>query len=1149
MSGKVYPLVGQQRDAVDPRECVWLSASAGTGKTQVLSARVLRLLLRPDTEPSQILCLTFTKAGAAEMATRVNAVLARWVRLPATALNAELRSLGAAGDPEMRDRARSLFASVLDTPGGGLRIETIHAFSQYLLGSFPEEAGLGPGAEPMEDRDRDLLARQVFARLVSGFEERGDRQKLATIADLSKRRGPDAVMAWLLRCAAHIELWTEPPQWVPPFRPRLARELGMPADADDGWVAEACGDTNFPVGAVQACLATLRNWNTATGRNAVAFLESWLGGDAMARATAIDGFYDTLLTRAGTPRSMKTPAKDDPAFEANQALVADGVGAVSERRRLLELLEEIGPALELGREFALAWDEAKRREGLIDFDDQIRRAAHLLQDSDIAAWIRYKLDRRFDHILVDEAQDTNADQWSIVHALIDDFFAGFGASGDKARTIFTVGDYKQAIFGFQGTSPENFREARDRVRLEMDEAADNANLSDGPATSRRLQTHDLEQSFRSAAPILAFVDRAVRAVGPENFGLRDKYSDHVGQNRDGVVGLWQPVTGPPEDDDREGEEDWLARHDRQMADRIADQVARWLSDGYILAKDAANPRLATPGDIMILVRKRRELAALIVARLHAKNVRVAGVDRLRIGNPLAVKDLMAALRFAVQPLDDLSLANLLVSPIIGWSQDDLLEYGYRPSGVHLWNHMKASDDPVVQATCDALRQMLARVDFDPPLGLLQWILTGPFAGRAKLVSRLGTEANDPIDELLNAAYAYGESHVVSLQGFIRWFDAGDGEIKREAGESGDAVRVMTVHGSKGLQAPIVVLADATGAPDMSGMLTLPEQAVTNARARQIPMPPLPKERIVGPLAERKAQADEAALQEHWRLMYVAMTRAEEALFIGGSLPPSAKGEPHPDSWYARLKTLFDEGDALDDPIWGARWEFGSRPRAAVEQDQPDHREAPVLPRWAVTPPPAEARPPRPLAPSSLGQAEAAEPPVTGQETIVAARRGVLLHRLFERLPDVSGDRRSLALAWLAKHGSDFEEAERNAMVASALSVIEDPRFAAVFSARSLAEVPFSAVVGGQVVQGAVDRLWFDADAVRVVDFKTAARPPSEIDDIPETTLRQMAAYHAAFGVLYPGRVIEIAVLYTHTPEIFVLPESLLARYKDAFANA
>ena len=1148
MSGQVYPLIGQQRDAVDPRECVWLSASAGTGKTQVLSARVLRLLLRPDTDPEQILCLTFTKAGAAEMATRVNAVLARWVRLPASALNKELRNLGAPGDPEMRDRARSLFARVLDTPGGGLRIETIHAFSQYLLGSFPEEAGLGPSAQPMEDRDRELLARQVFARLVAGFEQSGDHAKLSTIGDLSKRRGPDAVMAWLLRCAAHIDLWTQPPQWVPPFKPRLARELGIPADADEKWVAEACSDANFPVDAVQSCLATLRDWNTATGRNAVEFLERWLAADASQRATAIDGFFDTLLTKSGTPRSMKTPAKDDPSFEDNQARVAQGVAAVSERQRLLELLDEMAPALELGRDFALAWDEAKRREGLIDFDDQIRRAAHLLQDGDVAEWIRYKMDRRFDHILVDEAQDTNADQWSIVHALIDDFFSGLGAAGNKARTIFTVGDYKQAIFGFQGTSPENFREARDRVRLEMDEAADNARASDGAATTRRLQTHGLDQSFRSAAPILEFVDKAVRAIGPENFGLRDEYADHVGQDRTGLVGLWAPVTGPAEDDEGEGEDDWLARHDRQMADRIADQVARWLAEGYPLVKNAERPRLATAGDIMVLVRKRRELAALIVARLHAKGVPVAGVDRLRIGNPLAVKDLMAALRFAVQPLDDLSLANLLVSPIMGWSQQDLLDFGYREPGVRLWNHLKASEHSFAAHTATALREMLARVDFETPLSLLQWILTGPWSGRAKLVARLGKEANDPIDELLNAAFAYGGSHVVSLQGFIRWFDAGDGEVKREAGENGDTVRVMTVHGSKGLQAPIVVLADATGAPDTSGALALRETATGSEKGRQIPLPPLSADRIVGPLAALRESADEAALQEHWRLMYVAMTRAEEALFVGGSLSPRMKGEPHPESWYARLKALFDEGEGVDDPIWGARWEYGERPQVGVQRDLSEVRETHELPRWATTAPPDEARPPRPLAPSSLGAIEAADPPALPQEAVVAARRGVLLHRLFERLPDVTADRHDAAMAWLARHGSDFDERDREAMVASALSVIDHPDFAEVFSAESLAEVPFSAIVSGQVVQGAVDRLWFDDEAVRIVDFKTASRPPREIGAIPETTLRQMAAYHAAFSVLYPGRRVDVAVLYTQTPELFVLPEEMLSEYKVAFVE-
>ena len=467
MSGEVFPLKDNQALAVDPLDTVWLSASAGTGKTQVLSARVLRLLLEPGVRPEQILCLTFTKAGAAEMATRVNEVLANWVRLDDTVLAAQLDNIGARGDPDTIARARSLFAAVLDCPGGGLRIDTIHAFAQWLLAAFPEEAGLMPGTQAMEDRDRDLLAHRVLSDLLVEWDGR-DVQAIAALEALSLRMGPDGARQWLMRCALAREAWFGPGAWQPPMAGRVKALLGLPADATPDSIAQLCSDDAFDCGALAQCQQTLAEWNTATGRDGAAAIQTWLGLPPAERYWQIDLFAGTLFNKGGfmtvdrVPKALANIAKRDPAYEDAIDRVSASLGAVIEQKALLELAAYITPALEVGRKFALAWDEAKAREGLVDFDDLIRRAASLLQGGAMSAWIRYKLDRQFDHILVDEAQDTNVSQWAIIDALTDDFFAGLGQADDRNRTIFVVGDYKQAIFGFQGTSPDNFASARAR---------------------------------------------------------------------------------------------------------------------------------------------------------------------------------------------------------------------------------------------------------------------------------------------------------------------------------------------------------------------------------------------------------------------------------------------------------------------------------------------------------------------------------------------------------------------------------------------------------------------------------------------------------------------------------------------------------------
>ena len=1162
-NGNVFPLQDNQLTAAEPEANVWLSASAGTGKTQVLSARVLRLLLRADVEPSQILCLTFTKAGAAEMANRINAVLARWVRLPETTLFKELGYLGAPQDDATRDRARSLFASVLDCPGGGLRIDTIHAFAQYLIGNFPEEAGLAPGTSVLDDRSRELLARAVLTDMVEEAEAAQDSAILDGLTQFTTRKDPGALHKWLMRAAAAQELWEGPGSWQPPMAARVRQLLDMPADADAAWANEALDPDIFPDHQLEAMLPSLDGWKAKTGQEAAAFIRHWLALDGPTRVDAAAGFYTTLLKKDGDPRKMEAPAKADPQFPARQEEIAEALRLVEERRALLACADIVTSALEIGRAFAIRWEDRKAREGWLDFADLIRKAAMLLGQSEAADWIRYKLDRHFDHILIDEAQDTNQSQWDIVEALIDDFFTGEGARGDKLRTIFTVGDYKQAIFGFQGTSPENFARAKERIHARIRAAQEGIRASRTNRREPRWEPLDLGRSFRTADIVLDFVNRMIDLLGFGEFGLDTPPPPHEGTERPGLVTLWPPVfvnpgagdSGEDEEGGSGGGRDWVPRNDTKLADKIADQVWRWISgtEPFVLAKGTR--RHAQAGDIMVLVRQRKELAAQIVAKLNARGVPVAGVDRLRLGAPLAVKDVLAALRFAAQPQDDLALANLLASPLIGWSQADILEHVPRAAKQRLWDRLRRDDAPPrVAETTDRLRDLLRRADYQTPQGLIAWLLTGPWQGRARLVERLGAEANDPLDELINAAFAYEAEHWPSLAGFLTWFDAGTGDLKRDSDSASGQVRVMTVHGSKGLQAPIVILADATGAPGEPGDLALEDDpfGLGAPRKREVPLPPLSKAEKAGPLSDAEEAAKLAAMQEHWRLLYVALTRAEEALFIGGSLnkTEAKKGEPHADSWYARLAPLF-EGEQLDDLVWGWRKEWGLR-AAPLEAEDGSGAEAavPELPRWMTTPIGPEPRPPRPLAPSAAGEEAGAEPPLPPEAARNAARRGSLIHKLLERLPDVPDEgRNDAARRWLERQAGDLAEAARDEMLAAAMGVLDHPGFAAIFSGAALAEVPLAATVDGVVVAGTADRLLIEETRITVVDFKTTRRPPASAAEVPLATLRQMAAYVAALEAIYPDREVRAGVLYTHAPVLFELDQQGLAAHKHALQSA
>ena len=1128
-------LQGDQQRASNPDAHVWLSASAGTGKTQVLAARVFRLLLG-GTDPSAILCLTFTKAGAAEMTARISRRLAAWVRMDDTALFSDLRALGEPGDPRQIARARTLFAKVLDAPGGGLRILTIHGFCQSLLASFPVEAGFVPGFRPIEPREEALLRRQALSDMLVMAERDGREGPVATIGALSVRLGEQGAEQFLHECARSGSALEALPSGIAPF---IRGALGVPLGDIEMHVRERCA--GLDKGAIRRIAAANAAWGTATGLKHADAIAGWLAADAAGRVEQLGALMAVVRTGTGEPR--KASAKLTAA-EANYVALAEELGTACADLLGLQVraayADLLGGALEVGREYARGYAAAKRRAGAVDFDDLIRATVDLLRQEGIGEWIRYKLDQITEHVLVDEAQDTNVAQWTIIRALVDEYFVGRGVYAPSVRTLFTVGDTKQAIFGFQGTDPVNFMAAERYFEMR---AAMVAGDNDMPVDERGLPFDRLSlvDSFRSTAPVLEFVDAAIEHVGPTHFAGEDAIPPHGSRIAGpGQVMLIPAIAAGASEAEEGGEEGWIDDAVRANATRIAKLVRGWLDGGLTLESKG---RALRPEDVMILVKRRGELAQLLVARLYAEGVPVAGVDRLRLSAPLAVQDLLAAIRFVLQPDDDLSLASLLVSPLVGWTQDELLARAVPRQGT-LWRHLTET----VPSLLGDLELMLARADFRTPYQFLEMILSGPLEGRRKLLSRLGEEARDPIEELLNAALDFETTTTPSLQRFLDWFERDEVEIVRDAAAPLDAVRVMTAHGAKGLQAPVVILADATSDPDSAPRSTVMWQP----QGLDAPIPvfrPRKNERA-GEIDAALADTERREREEHWRLFYVAATRAEERLVVTGSLSAKWKGEAPPASWYAVTERTLDVlGVARTDDE--PRVFHGTEPRQAVPVRRAkvvEARDDGALPAWAREPAPQEQRPPRPLAPSSLGEDDAGDAPPT-PEMQAAAERGTLMHALFERLPAVAPSAREEAAdAWLASR--EVPVADRPAIVAPVLRVLSDPAFADLFGPDALVEAPISAVLpNGRVVAGTVDRLLIGDTRVRAVDYKTGRRVPRDLFEVPDYHLKQMAAYQAALAVIFPDHAVEVALLYTGGPVLIPLDDAALARGKRGLATA
>ena len=1129
MSNRIKPLhqlQGDQARAADPRAHAALSASAGTGKTQVLTGRVLRLLLS-GAAPETILCLTFTKAAAAEMANRIGARLAAWVRMKEGALKKDLFALGEANDPLAMQRARRLFAKVLEAPGG-LRIQTIHAFAQTLLASFPAEAGIAPGFQPLEGRAEQELGRTTLASLLADAEANKNARLIGDVQRLSLRLGEVAAVDYLMRCARAQDalLGLGPPESI---EAKLRGVMGLPDESVEDYVAHHCGDDRFDCELLRGIADANRRWGAQTGVGHAEAIEDWLALTPIERAAELTALRKVVLTDKDTLRVSAGQSKAEPHYEAHAGRLANLISELLHIQNGARLAADMAAGLRAGQAFAAAYERAKRSAGFADFDDLIRWTRHLLAQPGMGEWVRYKLDQRTDHILVDEAQDTNAAQWDIVRTLAEEYFSGSPEIERRTRTLFMVGDFKQAIYGFQGTDPREFDKMRSEVRQRSQA------LRDEEESALEFRDLSINASYRSAQPVLETVDALIADVGFREMGLPQMPPRHVAHHssRPGLVELWKPFTLGEEDGSEAGEEGWLDEDARQYADRIAEQVRAWIDEAPVLD---STKRPLTPGDVLVLVRSRGELASLIVARLFQRRVPVAGIDRLFLSKPFAVRDLLAAVTFAVQPLDDLNLANLLVSPLVGWSQEQLFDLAHGREKKRLWRTLRdrAGEREDFAVAHGMLGDLLRMADYTTPSAFLETILSGPIAGRRKLYGRLGLAGRDPIDELMTAALEFERSEVPSLERFHAWFARGDVEIQRDPSERSNAVRVMTVHGAKGLEAPYVLLADATADPANLGRRNPPLDLPVEGEAVPVIRPR--KAELMPPFDALVADEQAKDLQEHWRLLYVAMTRASERLVVAGIEP--SRGVPE-NSWHKHVERALASLGAIaeEDQRWGSVVRYrGDVPQRSVAQKR--KRPLPNLaevPGWARAGAPAEPRPPRPLAPSQV--AEDREPaPAPTPAVRLAARRGTLIHQLLERLVEVPEDaRRERALGWLEKSAGVDDAAQRGEIADQVCAVLSDSRFTALFGPKSLGEAPLAATLAdGRVIAGTADRLLIEDSRVSVLDFKTG-RVPASASSIPASHLAQMNAYSEALRVIFPGRDVRAALLYTAGPQLFELP--------------
>jgi ATP-dependent helicase/nuclease subunit A len=1123
-----------QRRAADPRASAWVSANAGAGKTKVLTDRVVRLLLA-GAQPGSILCLTFTKAAAANMAIRVFERLGRWVTLDDESLAADLRELeGESPDREQLRLARRLFARAVETPGG-LKIDTIHAFCERLLHLVPFEANVPARFAVLDESQAEELVAQSTANVLADAAG-GDRTDLAEALNLVSLDAAGEALSAALGAAVRNRAFLDGPGGHAGTIKSLRTALGLSIDDTAASIERAMIEDGITPRHWRDIAEALMAGKPTDRKRAASLLAALDSGNADAR---LGHYLCVFLNKDDSPRvgPQFLTKSVDAALKERLLCEQERILALCDRRRAAGALERTGAIFILANEINRRVEETKARLGVLDFQDLIGKTLALLSRGD-ASWVLYKLDRGIDHVLIDEAQDTNPQQWEILRHITADFTAGFGAQGSRIRTLFAVGDPKQSIYGFQGAVPQEFEFSRRRWQ-ELTKAAELG-----------FEDVRLTVSFRSAKAVLSAVDATFKI--PAHFRGLSFEDTAIGTVHEtarpeapGLVELWPPEK-PAEEDEPEA---WVLPLDEPerssppvvVARRIARAAKCWTTTGDEMG------RVWKAGDILLLVRKRGPAFDAVIRALKEAGVPVAGADRLNIGEHIAVLDLVAAGRAALLPEDDLTLACALKSPLVGLNDGDLIRIAAsrgedEPLVAALERHA-AAGDLAAQRGHDALREWRSLARAKGPFGFFATLL-GPMRGRSQLVARLGSEAGDAIDAFLCFAHNAELIETPSLTTFLSAFESASHTIKRDLDATRNEVRVMTVHGAKGLEAPIVVLIDGCEVLGRDPVLI----PLPVGRGPDIPVWSPGRSSDCRVIAQARESLRQKALEEHNRLLYVAMTRAKDRLVIAPYL--SGRKESPQEAWCEMVRrALVDEAGGLerDEAPYGpiAIWRDGQPWRRAAAASVVTPLDAIALPAWLGEQVEQEPEPSPPIRPSSaLGAADRTTRPGDGPFAPTARLRGTLIHALLEKLPEAPAGRREvLARSYVAARAPRFDGEARAAVVADALGVIEAPDLNGLFGPESRAEVPIAGWIGtagGRVpVSGQIDRLAVIGDDVYLADFKTTVRPPLIGEAIPPGHVAQLALYRALLCEIYPGRRIRPFLIFTSGPLVRELGEDEL----------
>lgn len=1088
MTTLIQKATARQNNAADVNHSVWLSASAGTGKTRVLTTRIVRLLLSDLTlNPSEILAVTFTRAAAREMENRIRSVLSSWVNMPEEKLIKELEeTLARTPTAEEVVRARSLFSIVLND---AVHTNTIHGFCQHLLGRFPVEAGLSPGFRVLDETESgELLAQARTQTLVKAFS--GEVQPTWAFDYFTENLGEGTLASRLnmfVWNAHRFEKLIKKHGTIHNVFSKLAHELKV----DENLTPETMLKGVSTKGVMEIFVKLLPHLNTLGKRakdlavvmaDAVAQPEN----KSLCLKTAMLFFKKADKEPVTAQYMLGKKVWEEGGDVVNLFHEVQNIMAGHMEKAKAEHTYLLSTALlYLGNNVVRTYNELKQAQAVLDFDDLIRLTSELLGKNSHSDWIRYKLDSNIRHALLDEAQDTDSTQWHIIRQFVEEFYAGEGQY-ESPRTFFAVGDAKQSIYRFRGAEPFVFGDMRDYMLKKKEE------------TGQSAVVENLVASFRSSSTVLNFVDDVFRSEHRRD--AVDEYiselkHDAVHENAGGRIEIWPLIKA--EKNNGEKREPWTLPVIKEEAPSVKQQVATQVAQSIVSLLNSGDVLHTTKKpvnaeDIMIILRARTLMPALISA-LDAHKIPHTGADVIDLNKEQLVEDMLQLMLLATNPADAFARMQVLKSPLFGLSDDALL---------------KGEDAlPMV------LKEFIASAYTLSPYTFLMEA-QAKFHIRAKYYDHGDRrQIDETMDALLDSALSYN-SHL-GLADFVHAFTATPQKVKRELAGAKRRVRLLTAHGSKGLEAPVVYLPDS--GKDFYESLARETQLwhVNEKNEDELFLARLSKAESCNFQKEVEAQEKERIFKDEMRLLYVALTRAKDRLYIGG------EGKEGADSWYthikhalAQLNTFEEQEDGafvLNNPV-----EHSAEKAEAVVLDSIESD----LPTYATTPPLKGA-----VASALKASEKMDKDPLELSDTQTLKKlfaRGHAVHKLLEILPLLQEeDRENKAQNYINQVLHDFSEDEQQKAINGAFLVLN--KYPEFFGKNSRAEVPIFAEKQGKRFDGIIDRLIASENEVTVIDYKTNSIVP---ENVPEHYAEQLRIYAWALADVFPEKRIKAGIIWT-----------------------